>query len=117
MIQLEAVSKKTQKGATNMLQELGTGGSGFGGTQYGSGEIGLAEYLLCTIDKTNAKNLPEGRVPQTTFWIVKDDHSVGMLRMRHDLNDHTRIEGGHIGYYIRSSARRKGYATKALSSA
>jgi predicted acetyltransferase len=37
--------------------------------------------------------------------------------MRHELNDHTRIEGGHIGYYIRSSARRKGYATKALSSA
>ena len=117
MIQLEAVSQRTPKGAANMLQELGTGGSGFGGTQYGSGEIGLAEYLLRTMDETNAKNLPEGRVPQTTSWIVKDDHSVGMLRMRHELNDHTRIEGGHIGYYIHSSARRKGYATKALSSA
>ena len=42
MIQLEAVSKKTPKGAANMLQELGTGGSGFGGTQYGRREIGLA---------------------------------------------------------------------------
>ena len=40
-----------------------------------------------------------------------------MLRMRQELNDHTRIEGGHIGYCIRSSARRKGYAAQALSSA
>ena len=37
--------------------------------------------------------------------------------MRHELNDQIRIEGGHIGYFIRSSARRRGYATKALSSA
>ena len=37
--------------------------------------------------------------------------------MRRELNDHSRIEDGDIGYYIRSSARRKGYATKALSSA
>ena len=60
MIQLEAVSKKTPKGAANMRQELGPGGRGFGGTQYGSGAIGLAEYLLRTMDETNAKTYLKG---------------------------------------------------------
>ncbi len=31
------------------------------------------------------------------------------------LNEATRIEGGHIGYYVRPSARGQGLATLALS--
>ena len=37
--------------------------------------------------------------------------------MRHELNDRARIEGGRISHDTLFSARRKGYATKALSSA
>lgn len=97
-----------------MLEELGAGETGFGGTEFGRGEMSLADYLSHTMKEIDAANLPEGRVPQTTFWIIEDGAAVGMLRMRHILNDITRIDGGHIGYYIRPSARRKGIATHAL---
>lgn len=39
----------------------------------------------------------------------------GALHLRHTLNDDLLRTGGHIGYGIRPSERRKGYATKMLS--
>lgn len=100
--------------AVSLLQELGAGEAGFGGTEFGRGEMSLDEYLAHTAAEIKAENLPEGRVPQTTFWILEDKYAVGLLRMRHLLNAATRIEGGHIGYYVRPSARQQGLATQAL---
>ncbi len=113
MITLEAMSSNPPEGAESLLLGLGAGESGFGGTQFGRGEMDLTDYLQHTARETNAENLPPGRVPQTTYWIV-DVAAVGLLRLRHTLNEMTRIDGGHIGYYIRPSARRNGIATLAL---
>lgn len=40
-----------------------------------------------------------------------DGRIVGMIDIRHRLNDHLRLYGGHIGYSVRPDERRKGYAT------
>ncbi len=40
--------------------------------------------------------------------------AVGMVRMRHSLNERLRFHGGHIGYYIRRDQRGNGYAKEAL---
>lgn len=53
-------------------------------------------------------------VPQSTFWITRGDEFVGRLDIRHYLNPRLRLFGGHIGYDIRPSMRRRGYGTKAL---
>ncbi len=53
-------------------------------------------------------------VPCTQFLLLDNDDVVGFFSMRHDLNDHLRNIGGHIGYSIRPSARRKGYASEGL---
>lgn len=42
---------------------------------------------------------------------------VGMLNIRLFLNDFLKKEGGHIGYSIRPSQRRKGYGTRMLQEA
>ena len=39
---------------------------------------------------------------------------VAVSNLRHALTDRLRIEGGHIGYGVRPSERRKGYATELL---
>jgi predicted acetyltransferase len=61
------------------------------------------------------EGLPEGFVPHSTFWMVEDGHEVvGVSNLRHRLTEKLRIEGGHIGYGVRPSARRRGVATELL---
>lgn len=98
-----------------MLEELGDGEAGFGGTAYGRGEMALSSFLDERVRFASDSGLPPGRVPQTTYWIVVDGVCVGMLRMRHYLNEALRLKGGHIGYYIRPSARGRGFARQALA--
>ena len=40
---------------------------------------------------------------------------IGAVNIRHSLTEHLFNAGGHIGYGIRPSERRKGYATKLLA--
>lgn len=58
-----------------------------------------------------------GYVPCTYLWIVDGDMFLGSLAIRHELNDFLFNEGGHIGYSVRPSARRRGHAARALSDA
>jgi predicted acetyltransferase len=60
---------------------------------------------------------PEGRVPCTTLWYVSGAEYLGRLAIRHKLNEFLLEEGGHIGYDVRPTARRKGHATAMLREA
>ena len=54
------------------------------------------------------------RVPQTNLWLTDGDEFLGQLSIRHALNRRLRYKGGHIGYGVRPSRRRRGYATLML---
>lgn len=60
-------------------------------------------------DKNYANS--KGLVPANTFFLIReeDDKLIGMIDLRYELNDHLRNIGGHIGYSIRPTERRKGY--------
>ena len=60
-------------------------------------------------------DLPPDRVPQQHYWLVRDGRQiVGSVRLRLYLNASLRHEGGHVGYDVAPSHRRKGYATLML---
>jgi predicted acetyltransferase len=61
------------------------------------------------------EGIPQGFVPNTTFWLVDErGEVVAVSNLRHGLTEKLRIEGGHIGYGVRPSARRRGHATEIL---
>jgi predicted acetyltransferase len=57
---------------------------------------------------------PAGHVPCTTLWWVADDEYLGRIAVRHRLTQELLDVGGHIGYDVRPSARRRGHATAML---
>ncbi len=60
------------------------------------------------LDAHNGINLPESWVPDSTYWLVTDHNRiVGAVNIRHSLTEHLFNAGGHIGYGIRPSERRK----------
>lgn len=83
-------------------------------TEEGCREV--VEHLTAQADP--ATELPEGRVHCSYFWITDGDGAdrevVGFLALRHSLNEWLLNEGGHIGYGVRPSRRRRGYASRAL---
>ena len=58
-----------------------------------------------------------GWTPVTFLWMVVGDEYVGSLAIRHRLTDRLLEEGGHIGYSVRPTARRRGHASRALAQA
>lgn len=61
-----------------------------------------------------ARPVAPGRVHCTYWWIADGDRVLGSIALRHELNDFLLERGGHIGYSVRPSARRRGLATYAL---
>lgn len=116
-LELIEASLEPPVGLAEMLLELGSGESGFSGTPFSTAEMTLLQYLQSLVDMSQGRNLSPGYVPQTTYWLAVNGELVGILRLRHQLNSALRKKGGHIGYYMRPSARGKGYAKAALAKA
>ncbi|MCL2670436.1 MAG: GNAT family N-acetyltransferase [Clostridiales bacterium] len=76
-----------------------------------------AEWLQTLRNNLHEDTVQDGRIPSTTYFACRksDNAIVGIIDIRHRLNDFLYNWGGHIGYGVRPTERRKGYATQMLA--
>jgi predicted acetyltransferase len=79
------------------------------------GFAGYVDWLRSQVLEETPR--PDGFVPSTTLWWVADDDYLGRLAIRHRLTPRLLDLGGHIGYDVRPTARRRGHATAMLRAA
>ncbi len=71
------------------------------------------EIFINRLIRSQTKPEPN-RVAESTYWAVIGDDVVGRICLRHELNAQLREFGGHIGYEVRPTFRRKGLTKEML---
>ena len=76
----------------------------------------LTQWLRFSASFESEQTVPEGLSPYSQFLCLRvvDKKIVGMIGVRHRATEPLATWGGHIGYCVCPSERRKGYATKML---
>ena len=71
------------------------------------------EWLRQVEDLSRPETTPEEWVPTSQFLCVRpyDNRLVGMIQLRHTLNEYLEQFGGHVEFSVLPDERGKGYAT------
>lgn len=90
-----------------------------GDRMYGTGGLKNAKsfdnWYTSFCNNLKEETVRKGLSPETTYLAINsDDHLIGMINIRHRLNDYLLNNGGHIDYSVRKSERQKGYAIEML---
>lgn len=74
------------------------------------------EYIKICAEYEDPEKVPSHLVTATQFFFIRksDNKLVGMIQVRHRFNDYLEKYAGNIGYSVRPSERRKGYAKEML---
>ncbi|MBS4535325.1 GNAT family N-acetyltransferase [Clostridium sp. D2Q-14] len=75
------------------------------------------DWYSAFCDNLKEETVRDGLVPAATYMAISinDGSLIGMIDIRHRLNDYLLNFGGHIGFSIRKSERKQGYATEMLA--
>ena len=77
----------------------------------------IAEWFAFVDTLGSRKTAPSYYMPSTPFiaFRMSDGIPVGMIEVKHELNDYMSKHGGHISYSVRPSERRRGYGKRMLA--
>jgi len=93
--------------------------NGTGGLDRYLKESSYEEWIKKILTDIDIANVMQSRVPALTYFYIReeDDKILGMINIRLAGIECIKREGGHIGYCIRPTERRKHYATDMLQDA
>jgi predicted acetyltransferase len=121
---LDALEELAAEGNAHYLDLVLPAEPGFPGASYTlealADPVTFEEFCAYTLELAKpATPRPAGWVTTTHLWMITDDSGedevVGRISLRHALTPWLLEVGGHIGYAVRPSARRRGHATAALA--
>ena len=74
------------------------------------------EWLTKVQNNERIETAESGRPPSYEYMAIQqqDEKLIGMINIRYDLTEEMLMYLGHIGYCVRKSERRKGYAAEML---
>jgi predicted acetyltransferase len=115
-LKLMEVTLADKESILKYKQDFIESGESMDGTSGLMDKDSFEEWFEELLINKSEETVMEGLVPATTYMAIsqEDGSLVGMVNIRHRLNDHLLMHGGHIGYSVRPSERRKGYATEML---
>ncbi len=75
------------------------------------------DWVLDMESRENPETCPSNFVSAHTYFLLDGEQEgiIGAINIRHCLNEYLFNFGGHIGYGVRPSQRRKGYGSKILA--
>ena len=115
MLRLDEPSERYESEFFAMLSELDERGE-LRSSGYETIPQDFPDFLQLLRTQSIGLGLSAGEVPRSTFWLV-DMHGrlIGESRLRHVLTPQLEEYGGHIGYFIRPTERRKGFGIQILA--
>lgn len=116
-IRLEQAAASHQTEAETMKQEFFDSGEAIINGSALFDQMPFHEWLINTDRNHDPKTVRKDWALATTFFAFRrsDERMVGVIDVRHELAVPFLQEyGGHIGYSVRPSERKKGYATEML---
>lgn len=111
MIELRQSNKHLGLLEYEMLQGIVNGENGFMNEVYGMSFEEYKKWLIVQDNYHLGRNLPEGWIPNTTYFLYDNGIPVGIARVRHGTNEYLQkvLGAGEIGYGISKNYRGKGY--------
>lgn len=116
MMELRKANLQDAEKEFEFMKNLPADENGFTNPWFGVKREEFVEKCLCRMmDYSEGRNLPDGFVPETFFFLWNDGEIVGQFRIRHHLTEALRNGAGHIGYGIALPFRKRGFAKAGLA--